>query len=204
MRHAIVAALVVSQVTASALAFAQNLMPPPPPPPPPGSQPPPPPGAVRIPAATTTTTQAAVDLGVPPPPLIMRVQPAETVSYVNRPLLTAAILLSFVTYVPAFGVAAESNRPSDNPNLFVPVLGPWLDLGQRDCYGTRGCVNDGGDRALLVLDGLGQGIGVLTVLTSFFVPERHSRVWYRVAKSDVLVVPSAIGSGYGLSARGRF
>jgi hypothetical protein len=158
------------------------------------------------PASTTTVTQAAVDV---PPPVVVSSRPTEsggstTTTWVNRPLLVTGALLFGGTYAASAAVAGESNRPSDNPNLYYPVVGPWLDLAQRDCTPTRPCVGEAGNKTLLVLDGVTQGVGALAVLTSFFVPEKKSRHWFIVGNEKVHAEPVSVGSGYGLAAQGKF
>jgi hypothetical protein len=159
------------------------------------------------PASTTTVTQAAVDV---PPPVVVTSQPttesggSTTTTWVNRPLLVTGALLFGGTYAASAAVAGESNRPSDNPNLYYPIVGPWLDLAQRDCTATRPCVGETGNKTLLVLDGVTQGIGALAIVTSLFVPEKKSRHWFIIGNEKVHAEPVSVGSGYGLAAQGKF
>jgi hypothetical protein len=156
---------------------------------------------------TVTTTQAAIDTS--PAPFVPPPEPpesggSETTSYINRPLLVTGLVFLGGTYIASAAVAGESSRPSDNPNLYYPVAGPWIDLAQRDCTAVRPCSGEPGNKALLILDGVGQGVGALGILTSFFVPEKKSRHWFFIGNEKVNVTPSTIGSGYGLTTMGTF
>ena len=160
-----------------------------------------------LPTSTTTTTQAAVDV---PAPVATPVAPAtesggsETTTFVNRPLLATGLLFFGGTYAASAGVAAESSRPSDRPNLYYPVVGPSMNLAQRDCTAARPCVGEAGNKTLLVLDGVTQGVGALAAITSFFIPEKKSRHWFIIGNDAVHPEPVSVGSGYGLAAVGRF
>jgi hypothetical protein len=128
---------------------------------------------------------------------------AESDVWVNRRLLTTGLVLFGGSYIPAIAVGAESARPSDNPNLFIPVAGPWIDLGERDCSGSHPCSGDAGNKALLIIDGIGQGLGALAILSSFVVHERH-RNWFIIGNETVHASPTTVGTGYGLAAAGHF
>lgn len=160
------------------------------------------------PVGTTTTTQAAVD--VTPNPVVVPVARStesgatESTTFVNRPLLVTGLLFFGGTYAASAGVAAESNRAADHSNLYYPLAGPWMDLAQRDCTAIHPCINEGGNRTLLVLDGVTQGVGALAVLTSFFVPEKKSRHWFIIGGDKVHASPATVGTGYGMAAVGRF
>jgi len=201
MRKVIAVALIVAQASGSTLAFAQTVAPatatttqttttvtP----------------VTPTQAGTTTTTQAAVDTTEAPPMTTPSSGGSESVTYVNRPILATGLFLWVATYAPAIAFAAENGRPSDNPNLYIPFAGPWIDLGQRDCSPAVPCSNETQNKALLIADGIGQDLSALIVLTSFFVPERRSRSWFTVGKSDVRVMPNPVGTGYGVAALGHF
>jgi hypothetical protein len=141
----------------------------------------------------STTGEAPLDLPAP-----------ETRSWVNRPLLVTGTIVLVGSYVPAAIVAYTSDRPSDQTNLYYPVVGPWMDLADRDCA-NRPCSNgDAVGKVLLIAGGVGQGLGALAVVSSFFLPNKVTRNWYLVGNDHTHVAPSRIGSGYGLSAAGSF
>src|SRR5882762_4110338 len=52
----------------------------------------------------------------------------------NPGLLGVGIGTFVVSYGPAVAVGAISDHKGDH-NLFIPVAGPWIDLGNRDCSG---------------------------------------------------------------------
>ena len=153
------------------------------------------------PVSTTTTTQAAIDAPTTQP-MAMTPSPTEyrgesKTTWVNRPLLGTGLVLFGGTYTASAIVAAESGNSHDRPNLYYPVAGPWIDLAQRGV--------GAGDKVLLALDGVGQGVGALAVVTSFFLPESTSRSWFFVGSDKLQVSPTSIGrGGYGLGAVGKF
>lgn len=124
----------------------------------------------------------------------------------NRPLLRSGVFTLGASYLPALVVAIESDRPADD-HLYAPVVGPWLDLGNRgDCEGD--CDGETVNKVLLVTDGVFQGIGALQILGSFIFPE--SRAAATIVGSDgtpvvsFRVMPTKISRGSGLVAFGEF
>jgi hypothetical protein len=72
-----------------------------------------------------------------------------------------------ISYGIAIGVAAGSDHQGDH-HLFVPLVGPWLDLGDRgNCPLSRSCAAETANRALIVVDGVFQAMGVLSVVSGF-------------------------------------
>jgi hypothetical protein len=129
----------------------------------------------------------------------------ETVTFVNRRLLTTGTILFLGGYVPSVVVGAESSRPSDNPSLFIPVAGPWIDIGERDCGGPHPCAGESGSVALLVADGVVQGLGALAILSSFVIHERRGRNWIIIGNDKVQAAPTTFGRGSaGFAAMGTF
>ncbi|MEY2930088.1 MAG: hypothetical protein RL033_837 [Pseudomonadota bacterium] len=124
----------------------------------------------------------------------------------NPFLLRSGMFTLGAAYVPALVVAIESERTEDN-HLYVPVVGPWLDLAARnDCSGN--CSGETLNKALLVTDGVFQGLGALQVLGSFVLPETPA---VALRNSDgslalaVSVAPAHLGRGAnGVMAVGRF
>jgi hypothetical protein len=70
-------------------------------------------------------------------------------------------------YDDSIWVAIQSGRSADH-RLFIPVVGPWLDLGQRDCS-SQPCHDEGVSTALLMIDGVAQGVGFAMIAASFFL-----------------------------------
>jgi hypothetical protein len=136
----------------------------------------------------------------------------DTVEYTgpDRGLLHSGIWTLGLSYTPALIVGIASSLPADR-YLFVPVAGPWIDFAKRDC---TTCGNEKLNKALLVTDGVIQGVGALEILGSFLFIE-HTTV--STARNDVSddskhvfrlqelsVAPKSVGGGYGLAAIGRF
>jgi hypothetical protein len=155
----------------------------------------------------TTPSFADTSAAVEPSPA-----PAVTEKTTYRPPNLPIVIGGLVSFVGAYGasiaVAAANNTPADN-NLYIPIAGPWLDLQNRPGCGSLNepsCSREDGTRALLVVSGLFQGLGVLTVALGFVVPQkRHTVVSARAEKPSVHVFPAQVSrDGYGLAAAGRF
>jgi hypothetical protein len=129
----------------------------------------------------------------------------------NRTMLHTGVWTLGLSYVPAIIVAAESERHGDK-NLYLPVAGPWMDLASRGaCPPNTRCTNETTNKALLVIDGIFQGVGALDIVGSFLLPETRT-VTTRASKKGEMHVgalsfrltPVRMNSGYGLSAIGSF
>jgi len=154
--------------------------------------------------ASTTQTTSADTTGVPPEPTRVGDVPApESRSWVNRPLLVTSAILLVGSYVPMAAVAYTSDRPADQTNLYYPVVGPWMNLADRQCD-IRACNNEGLNKAMLILDGVGQGLGALGVVTSFFLPNKATANWYLIGDEKTHAGPTRVGTGYGFGAAGHF
>jgi hypothetical protein len=123
-------------------------------------------------------------------------------------LLLSGVVTFGLSYVPAVMTASESTFAIDK-QLYVPVVGPWLDLANRpNCgAGSLSCNAEVGNQALLIVDGFFQGLAVVQVLAGLGAVARDSAT--AVAKVDdrptVHVRPTQLGAGgYGLAAIGKF
>ncbi|HEX5098676.1 MAG TPA: hypothetical protein VFV94_04220 [Polyangiaceae bacterium] len=133
-------------------------------------------------------------------------QRVDTVEYTgpDRGLLKGGIWTLGLSYAPALVVGIASPLPEDR-YLLAPVACPWLDFAKRDC---TSCAHEGWNKALLVTDGLIQGVGALEILGSFMFVE-HSTSTRTVSYSKkhkplaLHIVPRFMGS-YGLTAIGKF
>jgi hypothetical protein len=182
--------VLTSSISASAQAPGTNVATPPP------TQAPASPIGQNAPGAMTQATPT----GLAPEPII---EPSATrTTYPNRPLLVTGALILAASYGGSAIVAATSDRES-NHNLYYPVAGPWLSLHERDCNADH-CGHDDRDRALLIGDGIVQGIGALTLVMSLFIPEKTTRNWYLIGNNNVLVVPQVQTNVLGVGAIGRF
>jgi hypothetical protein len=130
--------------------------------------------------------------------------PDTSTSPVNRPLLVTSLVLLGGTYGASAIVGGTSRRDADKNNLFYPVVGPWMDYANRGCNDTTPCNNESGSKALLILDGVGQGLGAIGIVASLFIPERATHHWYIIGGSGFHAMPSTLGTGYGLTAFGEF
>ncbi len=155
--------------------------------------------------ASAADPPTAFDNSNGPAPFAVRDLPStEKVSVVNRPLLLTGAVVLAGTYGTSIGFAYYSDRNEDQKYLYYPLAGPWLDLDHRDCN-ARPCSNENLNKGLLIADGIGQGLGLVAIVTSFFLPERKTKRWYMIGDGkSVLGGPMRVGTGYGLGALGRF
>jgi hypothetical protein len=123
----------------------------------------------------------------------------------NRRLIGTGLVTFGLSYIPSIIVAGTSDTSADH-HLYVPIVGPWLDLGDRPGCGPHiGCDTETTYKVLLVFDGIFQGIGALTTVYGFLSPERHEVVTTSESTRPTLhVSPANVASGYGLAAIGTF
>jgi len=133
-----------------------------------------------------------------------RAEASEEGAPIHRAAFFAGTSVLLLSYAPSAIVAGTSDRREDR-HLFYPVAGPWLDLANRNCK-ARPCEDEGADKALLVTDGILQGVGALWMLTSLVIPEPPSKKSPVAAEiGPVKLSPARVGrTGYGLSAIGTF
>ena len=124
----------------------------------------------------------------------------------NRTLLSTGIGVFVVSYGATAIAGAISDRDADK-NLFIPVVGPWMDLGDRGCE-SRSCGNrEDVNKAMIITSGVLQGAGVLMAVGSLIIPESTTVTEKRTtakAKPEVRVTPVSFGAGAGVGAVGRF
>ncbi len=146
----------------------------------------------------TTDSPVSGDVGQAPSDL-----PApEDRSWINKPLLITGTALFVASYVPALVISQTSDRPTDRDNLVLPVVGPWMNLADRGCD-ERACEDENTNKALLIADGVVQGVGALGMLLSLMLPGKTTQNWYLIG--DTHVGPMYISnSTYGLGAAGNF
>jgi hypothetical protein len=164
-----------------------------------GERPAPPPSLVVVSdAAPATPPEAAV----PPaaePAVRLTTRP-------NRAWLATGLLLFGQAYVASIGIAATSPHPGD-VNLWIPAVGPWLDLGARPgCASLSDCGTETGLRVLLVADGIVQTFGAFQLVGAFLWPETVTVPLVTTASgASFSLRPARIGrDGYGLSGVARF
>jgi hypothetical protein len=157
------------------------------------------------PAATTTTTSAPVMVGAPEP-----AAGSETESgYApNRYLLASGLVVFGVPYVTSVIVAAQSDNSADH-HLYVPIVGPWIDMGTRQgCpTGSTNCDAETTNKVLLGVDGVFQAIGALEIVGALLSPEHRSVTTVQTTGyvKEVTFTPMRLGyQGYGLGAFASF
>jgi hypothetical protein len=125
----------------------------------------------------------------------------------NRVMLASGLILWGVPYSVGVGVAAESGNQADQ-HLYVPIVGPWIDLTQRGgCpVGYNSCNTETTNKVLLVGDGIFQAIGTLQVLWAFLRPEHREVMTVSATRytPKIAFTPSPVASGYGLTALAQF
>ena len=148
------------------------------------------------PTATSAAMPAMQDVVIP----VQETRPGPNVPM----LLTGTVLLGGTYGASAIG-AWQSIR-HDDQKLYYPLVGPWMDLANRDC-GPNPCSDEGLNKTLLIADGVAQGVGALLMVTSLFVPNGKRFLMFS-AKNETTqftVTPSRLASGgYGMAAVGTF
>jgi hypothetical protein len=134
---------------------------------------------------------------------------AETISGYNGPnrvLLSVGLATFGLAYTPAVVVAAESSLNTDKA-LYGPLVGPWIDLGNRPGCGLRvSCDLEAVNKVLIATDGVFQGLGALAFASSFVFPEHRKTVVVGAGQGPTWqVLPARFGvDGYGAAAAGSF
>ncbi len=125
-----------------------------------------------------------------------------------RTLLALGAVTFGLSYLPAMTSANASGLAVDR-QLYVPVVGPWIDLaGRPSCGpGSGPCSAETLNQALLIADGFFQGLAVVQLLAGLSALAHDAAT--PVAKTDdgpgVRVSPVQVGrAGYGLAAIGEF
>jgi hypothetical protein len=174
--------------------------------------------------AWTTTSLADDTTVVPPANTHLESNPpavAEKTSSAppDIPLVTGGLITLTGAYVPSVIVAAANDNPWDH-KLFIPVVGPWMDLAQRPGTSCNlppfpSCGAESGDKALLIIDGAFQALGALAAVLGFVTPERRTTTVVPAKagaaerekrnEAHVQLVPTTVGrDAYGLAAFGSF
>ncbi|KYF74971.1 hypothetical protein BE11_40520 [Sorangium cellulosum] len=118
-----------------------------------------------------------------------------TDSVPNRGLIWSGVAVLGTTYGISTVVATFSDEPADRA-LWVPIAGPWIDLGTRGKCGGEECNAETTHKVLLVADGLGQAIGALQILSGFIFPAKRTVT----EVGSVQIIPM----GKGIAARTVF
>jgi hypothetical protein len=144
--------------------------------------------------STTQTTAAVYDTNV------AAERPAERERGPNTAMLITGSAIFAGTWAASSLVAAFSETKGDE-NLFIPLVGPWLDLGERACsFGECGAREDW-NIFTIVGSGAAQAVGLGLAIGSIFVGPREPRV---PKTAEVKVLPISVRGGAGLGAFGTF
>jgi hypothetical protein len=153
------------------------------------------PATTTVPTSTTTTT--AADTEAPSSPTYTPPTAESTTVYrgqrPNRPLLITGGALLVGTYATTAGITAGANTKEDH-DLYLPVVGPWINLANRDCNGDCTATHNR-NTVLIAGSGVLQGVGAAMVLTSFFVPEKIPTATIAAGPVKMQVIPTAGGMG---------
>jgi hypothetical protein len=98
-------------------------------------------------------------------------------------LITGASIFAGSYLTTVIATAANDSQP--DRSLYIPVVGPWLHLADRD--GTEGKT---GQTLLIGASGVVQGVGVGLMVASLFIPEKKA-----VATISLGSVKMAVGPG---------
>jgi hypothetical protein len=179
----------------------------PPPPPPPASAVAPNGEYVAPMSQTTQPSYLPQSVALSGPRMLKEWEVGEPIPYgyhpatrVRKGMLIAGAIVFGVTYLYSAGAASvggdlATSSGGDNKAaaLYVPVFGPFIELGQTDSSTLR---------YILVLDGLAQGIGAAMFIYGIAVPKN---VLVRNDLAMVTVTPMRFGNdGSGLGLVGRF
>lgn len=115
----------------------------------------------------------------------------------NRPLIWSGVFTLGISYGISAVVGATSNTDADR-YLFIPVAGPWIDFASRaGCPGTGSCAGETAAKVGLVIDGIFQGIGAISIVSGFLW--RRQVVVRDTAAIHVMPYTGAHGSGLMLT-----
>jgi hypothetical protein len=172
-------------------------------------------------ALQPVSAEAQPSTGAPQPPgpvVVVAPVVAEQHNVIPNPtLLRSGFGTLVLGYVPAVIGGIASDHKGDD-NLFIPVAGPWIDLGTRNCSGATVLTSNGPydlttrsncgtsdiERAALITTGIVQGAGVLQMLGSLFVPDRQVKIVAASRLPRLVVTPTYFAGGAGAMASGTF
>jgi hypothetical protein len=147
---------------------------------------------------------------VQPPPgqvVIPPAQQAVTETSTGPSALLVGGLIGFgISYGASVAVAATSDHPGDH-HLYVPVIGPWLDLANRGSCPVEktSCDSETTNKVFLVIDGVIQGGSAISVVAGLLSPAETRTKTTTVARKGIHLTPVSYGRGSpGLAAFGSF
>ena len=160
-----------------------------------------------VPTSTTTTTSADDTLPVTPSVPVMSSstsEPSRDITLYNKRTPNKAMLITggFLlvgTYATTAALSA-ANGPTADKDLFIPVVGPWINLADRDTNRP----NNTRDTTLIVGSGVLQGVGAVMLVSSFFIPEKVPTARISAGNVKMQITPTAGPGAGGLGAVGTF
>lgn len=155
------------------------------------------------PSATSTTTTTSADTEAAMRASTMT-PPADTITLYrerrpNKNLLIPGASLLAGTY--AATAIVNYAGPSRDDNLYIPVVGPWMNLADRNC---DTCDNETRNKILIAGSGVLQGAGALLTLGSFIFPEKVETARIEAGPVKINFTPTTARGGAGIGAVGTF
>jgi hypothetical protein len=145
--------------------------------------------------------------GMPPPP---------GYHVEDRPrtgLVVAGAIIGGIPYFFSVMAASAANQANETGWLFVPVVGPWMTLGQRN-YATCNTPDNGSQSTSQSLACVGDIFAVMGLITDGVLQATGATLLLvgvaagrpALVRDDeaVRVTPMRIGSGYGAGLAGTF
>jgi hypothetical protein len=175
-------------------------------------------GTVTSFAATSRADDVTSTSPSPPPPVVVVAPTPQSDTAQTRTVSTGPDLRTIggglitlgVSYGIGIAVASNSDHHGDR-HLYVPVIGPWLDLGDRggNCSQSGSCDRETFNRFLIGADGVFQALGVLSIISGFvFEPKREvvtTTTTTASTQATIHITPVDYGRGsLGLAAIGTF
>lgn len=154
------------------------------------------------PATTSTTVTSSADTTAAAPATTAPTSAERTVLYDKRTpnrffLYTGGALLAG-TYTTTAVIGANNGSIKDH-DLYIPIVGPWIDIASRDSKTTST-----GDTVLILGSGVLQGAGALMVVASLFIPEKIATATIAAGPVKMNVSPTASAGSGGVGAFGTF
>jgi hypothetical protein len=114
----------------------------------------------------------------------------------NKPWLYTGGILFLGTYVPTAALTAANDL---DRSMYIPVVGPWLHLADQPADASTT------DTVLIAGSGVLQGVGVLMMTASLFIPERVPAATIQAGNVKINLTPTTLGrSSAGVGAVGTF
>jgi hypothetical protein len=118
----------------------------------------------------------------------------------NKAVLITGTSLLVGTYVTTAALAGGNGSVADK-DLYIPIVGPWINIGDRPSS-TRS--NSTRDTLLIAGSGVLQGAGAVMAVASFFIPEKVPVARIQAGTVKMEIMPTAAAGTAGLGALGTF